>query len=160
MSCVFLVELVGLFVCTNSVLLSLPLTRKGLVTAVCASFQGMPVWEYPSVSGPQIQDTVLGGCITKGPLRSASALLVHYSRICFERGEDWQELIVWWYTFICLQIMCSYYFALWRPVMPPASSPGLWLVLRLLLVQCVVWLYHPCTMDIMFLVLLLLLIGY
>lgn len=98
----------------------------------------------------------------KGSLRSAWALLVHYSCIPFERGQDWQELIAWWYTFICLfdvQIMFSYYFALWRPVMPPASSPGLWLVLRLLLVQCVVWLHHPCTMDITFLALLLLLIG-
>lgn len=98
----------------------------------------------------------------KGSLRSVWALLVHYSCIRFERGQDWQELIAWWYTFICLfdvQIMFSYYFALWRPVMPPAFSPGLWLVLRLLLVQCVVWLHHPCTMDITFLALLLLLIG-
>lgn len=81
------------FFCTNSILLSFTLTGKGLVTAACASFQGMLMWEYPSVSGPQFKDVVPSGYVTKGSLRSGWALLIYYSCICFERGEDWQEFI-------------------------------------------------------------------
>lgn len=76
--------------CTNSILLSLTLTGKGLVTPVCASFHRMPVWENPSVSDPQFGSWWL--CY-EGSLRSGWALLVYCSHIHFERGKDWQEFV-------------------------------------------------------------------